>query len=41
MVIIPLEGDADFLIEAVKYVPVLESALRFPLKSRPGYKARD
>ncbi|ACB85208.1 YIEGIA family protein [Natranaerobius thermophilus] len=39
MVIIPLEGNPDYLIEAVKYVPILESALRYPLKSRPGYKA--
>ncbi len=39
MVIVPLEGEAEYLIDAVEYVPVLESALRFPLKSRPGYKA--
>ncbi|OWZ82947.1 YIEGIA family protein [Natranaerobius trueperi] len=39
MVIIPLEGNEEYLIEAVEYVPILESALRYPLKSRPGHKA--
>lgn len=41
LIIVPLEGNNEYLVDAIKYVPILESALRFPLKSRPGYKARE
>jgi len=41
MVIVPLEKDIEFLIEAVKKVPVLESAFRAPLKTSIGRKASD
>ncbi len=41
LVILPLEKDIDILIEAVKKVPVLESALSTPLKTTLGKKAAD
>ena len=41
MVIVPLEKDIHFLIEAVKRVPVLESAYVTPLRSSIGRKAAD
>ena len=39
MVIVPVERDIENLIDAVRYVPVLESAVRKPLSSRPGKRA--
>jgi hypothetical protein len=41
MIIVPIERDIEFLIEAVKRVPVLESAYRAPLKTNIGSKASD
>jgi hypothetical protein len=41
MVIVPIEKDIELLIEAVKKVPVLESAYRSPLKTIIGRKASD
>lgn len=41
MVIVPIEKDINFLLEAVKRVPILESALRQPLKTTVGRKAAD
>jgi hypothetical protein len=41
LVILPLEKDISVLIEAVKRVPVLESALSTPLKTTLGKKAAD
>ncbi|MEW5922091.1 MAG: YIEGIA family protein [Bacillota bacterium] len=41
LVIVPIEKDIAFLLEAVKRVPVLESALRMPLKNPVGRKASD
>ncbi len=41
LVIVPIEQDIEFLIEAVQRVPVLESALRLPLKTDVGRKAAD
>ncbi len=41
LVIVPIEQDMEYLIEAVKRVPVLESALRLPLKTTIGRKAAD
>ena len=41
LVIVPIEQDMEYLIEAVKRVPVLESALRMPLRSTVGRKAAD
>ena len=41
LIITPLEKDIEYLLEAVKKVPVLESALSTPLKSYLGRKAAD
>lgn len=41
MLILPIEKDPEFLIMAVKGVPVLESATGKPLKSRAGKLAED
>ncbi|MGI5882926.1 MAG: YIEGIA family protein [Dethiobacteria bacterium] len=41
LVIVPMEKDISVLIEAVKRVPVLESALSTPLKTTLGKKAAD
>ncbi|RJX23679.1 MAG: hypothetical protein C4554_10420 [Dethiobacter sp.] len=41
LVIVPIERDIEFLLEAVKRVPVLESAYRAPLKTYIGRKASD
>jgi hypothetical protein len=41
LVIVPMEKDIECLIEAVKRVPVLESAKGNPLKSLAGRKAAD
>ncbi len=41
LVIVPLEKDITILIEAVKKVPVLESAFSTPLKTTLGRKAAD
>ncbi|TYP54921.1 YIEGIA family protein [Thermosediminibacter litoriperuensis] len=41
LVIVPMEKDMESLIEAVKMVPVLESARRKPLKSKAGRSASD
>lgn len=41
MIILPLERDMDCLIMAVKNVPVLESSVSRPLKSRAGRGAAD
>jgi hypothetical protein len=41
MVIVPLEKDIHFLLEAVKRVPVLESAYVTPLRTSIGKKASD
>jgi hypothetical protein len=41
LIIVPLEKDIKYLIEAVKKVPVLESAVSTPLKSYLGRKAAD
>ncbi|UMZ73888.1 YIEGIA family protein [Natranaerofaba carboxydovora] len=41
MVIVPIERDMENLIEAIKYVPVLESSIRKPLSSRPGKRAAE
>jgi len=41
MIIVPIEKDIELLIEAVKRVPVLESASRSPLKTALGRKASD
>ena len=41
MLIVPIEKDPEFLITAVKGVPVLESATGKPLKSRAGKLAED
>jgi hypothetical protein len=41
MVIVPLEKDIQFLLEAVKRVPVLESAYVTPLRTSIGKKASD
>jgi len=41
LVIVPLEKDISVLIEAVKRVPVLESALSTPLKTTLGKRAAD
>lgn len=41
MVIVPLEKDIQFLLEAVKRVPVLESAYVTPLRTSVGRKAAD
>ncbi len=41
LVIVPIEKDIEFLLEAVKRVPVLESALRMPLLNPIGRKASD
>ncbi|NMB41535.1 MAG: hypothetical protein GX996_06345 [Firmicutes bacterium] len=41
MVIVPIEKDIEFLLEAVERVPVLESAFRSPLKTSAGRKASD
>lgn len=41
MVIVPMEKDVELLIEAVKRVPVLESAFMIPLKTYIGRKAAD
>lgn len=41
LIIVPSEKDIEFLVEAVKRVPVLESALSTPLKSYLGRKASD
>ena len=40
-IILPLEKDEEMLIEAVKRVPVLESAISSPLKNFIGKKAAD
>ncbi|MDD3838952.1 MAG: YIEGIA family protein [Clostridia bacterium] len=39
--IIPKEPDIDLIIEAVKRLPILESAKRYPLFSETGRKAAD
>ena len=41
LIIVPIEQDIAFLIEAVKKVPVLESAISTPLKTYVGGKASD
>lgn len=41
LVIVPIEKDITFLLEAVRRVPVLESALRMPLHNPIGGKASD
>ena len=41
LLILPIEMDMEFLIMAVKGVPVLESATRKPLKSKAGKMAED
>ena len=41
LLIVPQEPDMDSLVEAVKRVPILESARSRPLQSRPGRKAAD
>jgi hypothetical protein len=41
LIITPLEKDIEYLVEAVKRVPVLESAVSMPLKSYLGRKAAD
>jgi len=41
LVIIPIEKDLYYLLEAVKKTPVLESALSTPLKTSVGRKASD
>lgn len=41
LIILPIEKDAESLITAVKRVPVLESALSKPLKSKAGSTAAD
>ncbi|PKM82281.1 MAG: hypothetical protein CVU88_03405 [Firmicutes bacterium HGW-Firmicutes-13] len=41
MLILPIEKDMEFLITAIKGVPVLESAVGKPLKSRAGKMAAD
>lgn len=41
MLIVPIEKDPEFLITAVKGVPILESATGKPLKSRAGKLAED
>lgn len=41
LIIVPLEKDIEYLVEAVKKVPVLESAVSMPLKSYLGRKASD
>lgn len=41
LVIVPIEMDIECLLEAVERVPVLESALRQPLKDAVGRKAAD
>ena len=41
LIIVPLEKDISVLIEAVKRVPVLESALSLPLKTTLGKRAAD
>ncbi|MGI6328288.1 MAG: YIEGIA family protein [Dethiobacteria bacterium] len=41
LIIVPLEKDIKYLLEAVKKVPVLESAVSTPLKSYLGRKAAD
>ncbi|GEM_PF-45282 len=41
LIIVPIEQDVKFLIEAVKRVPILESALSMPLKTYAGGKAAD
>ncbi len=39
MVIIPVEKNIQSLIQAIKYVPVLESSIKKPISSRPGKNA--
>ena len=41
LLIVPQEPDIEYLVEAVKRVPILESARSRPLQSRPGRKAAD
>lgn len=41
MIILPLEADLECLLTAVRMVPVLESSLSRPLKSRAGHGAAD
>ncbi len=41
LIFVPLEKDIEYLLEAVKRVPVLESAVSTPLKSYLGRKAAD
>lgn len=41
LVLLPLEKDISILIDAVKKVPILESALSTPLKTTLGKKAAD
>lgn len=41
LLILPIERDMEFLITAIKGVPVLESATGKPLRSRAGKKAED
>jgi uncharacterized membrane protein YeaQ/YmgE (transglycosylase-associated protein family) len=41
VIIIPMEKDIESLIEAIRRVPVLESAKRKPLSSLAGKKAQD
>ncbi len=41
LIILPLERDIECLLTAVKQVPVLESAVTYPLKSEAGSKAAD
>lgn len=41
LIILPLEKDAEFLLEAVRKAPVLESSFQTPLKTYLGRKASD
>ncbi|MCL4426265.1 MAG: YIEGIA family protein [Firmicutes bacterium] len=41
MILLPIEPDPEAVMEAIRRVPVLESAIRLPLKTLAGRKAAD